>query len=241
MCVCRPITFLPVPWVQVNDVSGGRHDPAMLATVAALDVPYVLMHMRGTPQTMQSPALTAYGDVVAEVAHEINAQLDVADRLLPRWLQVSTRRFARLPAARPPVIPPSFASLPGVILTQVVDPGIGFAKGEAENLKLLKPNNLRRLRALVGDRVLFVGTSRKRFLGNIVDHRDASLRDGPDGPTAGGGAKAMTPERVADLDWATTATTCLSAAAGAQILRVHNVKAARRACDVLTAVANSPP
>ncbi|MBL0742333.1 dihydropteroate synthase [Chryseolinea lacunae] len=36
----------------VNDVSGGSLDPAMFARVAALNVPYVLMHMRGNPQTM---------------------------------------------------------------------------------------------------------------------------------------------------------------------------------------------
>lgn len=38
----------------INDVSGGRIDPLMLQTVAELQVPYVLMHMRGTPKTMQS-------------------------------------------------------------------------------------------------------------------------------------------------------------------------------------------
>jgi dihydropteroate synthase len=37
----------------VNDVSGGIMDAAMLATVAALNVPYICMHMQGTPQTMQ--------------------------------------------------------------------------------------------------------------------------------------------------------------------------------------------
>lgn len=38
----------------INDISGGELDPAMFATVAELGVPYILMHMRGTPQTMQS-------------------------------------------------------------------------------------------------------------------------------------------------------------------------------------------
>lgn len=38
----------------INDVSGGIIDPEMLRTVAELQVPYVLMHMRGTPKTMQS-------------------------------------------------------------------------------------------------------------------------------------------------------------------------------------------
>lgn len=49
----------------VNDVSAGRMDKDMLATVAKLQVPYVLMHMQGTPRTMQ--LAPEYGDVVAEV------------------------------------------------------------------------------------------------------------------------------------------------------------------------------
>lgn len=49
----------------INDVAGGTLDPEMLATVAALHVPYVAMHMRGTPASMQQ--LTDYDDVTAEV------------------------------------------------------------------------------------------------------------------------------------------------------------------------------
>jgi len=51
---------------MVNDVSGGRFDPAMLPLVAARGAAVVLMHMQGTPATMQQAP--AYGDVVAEVA-----------------------------------------------------------------------------------------------------------------------------------------------------------------------------
>ena len=40
--------------VIVNDISAGELDPAMWSVVAAHDVPYVAMHMKGTPQTMQS-------------------------------------------------------------------------------------------------------------------------------------------------------------------------------------------
>jgi len=49
----------------VNDVSAGRQDPAMFASCAAAGVPIVLMHMQGTPATMQ--AEPRYGDVVGEV------------------------------------------------------------------------------------------------------------------------------------------------------------------------------
>ena len=49
----------------VNDISGGEMDPQMLETVGRLGLPYVAMHMRGTPETMQS--LTDYPDVLEEV------------------------------------------------------------------------------------------------------------------------------------------------------------------------------
>ncbi|WP_186749946.1 dihydropteroate synthase [Spirosoma utsteinense] len=58
----------------INDVSGGTLDPAMFETVASLlNVPYVLMHMRGTPQTMQS--LATYDHIVTEVIDELASQL----------------------------------------------------------------------------------------------------------------------------------------------------------------------
>ncbi|WP_259066309.1 dihydropteroate synthase [Mucilaginibacter sp. X4EP1] len=49
----------------INDISGGQLDADMFATVARLQVPYILMHMRGTPQNMQQQ--TTYEDVFAEV------------------------------------------------------------------------------------------------------------------------------------------------------------------------------
>ncbi|MCB9169276.1 MAG: dihydropteroate synthase [Flavobacteriales bacterium] len=50
---------------MVNDIGAGRLDPGMLATVARLGVPYIAMHMQGTPGTMQLDP--RYADVVAEV------------------------------------------------------------------------------------------------------------------------------------------------------------------------------
>ncbi|MBC6489511.1 dihydropteroate synthase [Flavihumibacter stibioxidans] len=49
----------------INDISGGLMDPEMIPTVGALGVPYVCMHMKGTPQTMQS--LAQYRDIALEV------------------------------------------------------------------------------------------------------------------------------------------------------------------------------
>ena len=49
----------------VNDISAGEMDNTMISTVSALQVPYVLMHMKGRPQTMQEDPV--YEDVVREV------------------------------------------------------------------------------------------------------------------------------------------------------------------------------
>jgi dihydropteroate synthase len=60
----------------VNDVSGLTHDPAATAVVAAHACPVVLMHMRGTPATMNAQAV--YRDVVQEVKAELATRLDAA-------------------------------------------------------------------------------------------------------------------------------------------------------------------
>jgi dihydropteroate synthase len=49
----------------VNDISGGEMDPEMFSVVAALDVPYILMHMKGRPKDMQQ--LASYDDIALEV------------------------------------------------------------------------------------------------------------------------------------------------------------------------------
>ncbi len=60
----------------VNDISGATFDDKMLETVAQLDVPIILMHIRGNPKTMQS--LTDYQDVVGEVAEFLKIQVEKA-------------------------------------------------------------------------------------------------------------------------------------------------------------------
>ncbi|RAU84516.1 dihydropteroate synthase [Pontibacter arcticus] len=57
----------------INDISGGELDAAMFETVAKLQVPYILMHMRGTPQTMST--LTNYDDVALEVLDELQQKV----------------------------------------------------------------------------------------------------------------------------------------------------------------------
>jgi len=58
---------------MINDVGGGTLDDLMFETIADLQVAYVLMHMRGNPQSMQ--ALTQYEDVVSEVLHFLEKRL----------------------------------------------------------------------------------------------------------------------------------------------------------------------
>ncbi|MDE5827643.1 MAG: dihydropteroate synthase [Duncaniella sp.] len=57
----------------INDISGGDGDADMASTVADLGVPYILMHMRGTPATMQT--MTEYTDVTAEVLSNLSVKL----------------------------------------------------------------------------------------------------------------------------------------------------------------------
>ena len=60
----------------VNDISAGELDAYMIATVARLKVPYVMMHMRGNPHTMQG--LTDYDDVTAEVLRFLGGKIKEA-------------------------------------------------------------------------------------------------------------------------------------------------------------------
>jgi len=60
--------------VIANDISAGELDSQMIPTVARLKIPYLAMHMRGTPSTMQS--LTDYEDVTAEVVRYFSHKID---------------------------------------------------------------------------------------------------------------------------------------------------------------------
>ena len=92
----------------INDVSGGRRDPAMLSLMADEGCPYVLMHSRGDSQTMDD--CTDYGErgVVAGVLEE---------------LRLSTDRAVRAGLRREQLI---------------WDPGLGFAKTNEQNLDLIR-------------------------------------------------------------------------------------------------------
>ncbi|NJR39870.1 MAG: dihydropteroate synthase [Leptolyngbyaceae cyanobacterium CSU_1_4] len=72
--VARAAVAAGADWV--NDISGATADPEMLGAIADLDIPIVLMHMRGTPQTMQG--LTDYSDLMAEIYEFLARRVEAA-------------------------------------------------------------------------------------------------------------------------------------------------------------------
>lgn len=60
----------------VNDISGGTLDPMMIETVAQLQVPYILMHIQGTPETMQHNP--TYNDLILDINYFFSKQIHLA-------------------------------------------------------------------------------------------------------------------------------------------------------------------
>lgn len=63
----------------INDISGGNMDTQMFETIARLNVPYILMHMQGTPQTMQNAP--QYKDVIEDVILELSKKINQLQQL----------------------------------------------------------------------------------------------------------------------------------------------------------------
>lgn len=63
----------------INDISAGKLDDAMLQTIANLKVPYIMMHMKGTPQNMLKQ--TVYEDITKEVLFYFSERLNAAKKL----------------------------------------------------------------------------------------------------------------------------------------------------------------
>ncbi|MCZ4557355.1 dihydropteroate synthase [Rhodococcus maanshanensis] len=91
----------------VNDVSGGRADPAMAAVMADAGLPWILMHWRSAGEYVHAGGVEHYDDVVAEVGEELLTQVDLAVRA-----GVDPSRL-------------------------ILDPGLGFAKTAEHNWALL--------------------------------------------------------------------------------------------------------
>ena len=73
----------------VNDISGGDLDDAMFATVAALKVPYILMHMQGKPANMQQAP--QYENVVREVFQSLQQRIQQCVIVLHRFAKAKAR------------------------------------------------------------------------------------------------------------------------------------------------------
>ena len=92
----------------VNDVSGLQFDPRMADAVASHHAALIVMHMRGTPETMQAPENLVYGDLIADVSAFL---LDAAEK-----------------AVRAGVDP----------VRIMLDPGVGFSKTDEQNMTLIR-------------------------------------------------------------------------------------------------------
>ena len=160
----------------VNDITALSGDPLMATVVAEMEAGVVLMHMKGTPRTMQQAP--HYNDVVSEIRS---------------WLQEKARNAEARGIAGERII---------------IDPGIGFGKTTEHNLEILK--RLTEFREL--NKPLLVGTSRKSFIGNILG------------------------VPVTDRVEGTAATVCWAITNGADIVRVHDVKANVRAAQMTDAL-----
>ena len=174
----------------VNDIWALRADPGMAALVAARGVPVVLMHNRSRPNAVLADGRLGSEYVGATYAHVIE---DVARELLQAVDEATAAGIARE--------------------SIVLDPGIGFGKTLLQNLALI--NHLDRLKALVGLPVL-LGTSRKSFIGRVLDLPVEERLEG------------------------TLATLAVGIARGADIVRVHDVAAAVRVARMTDAILAAP-
>ncbi len=92
----------------INDVSGLQFDPDMAAVIASHRASLIVMHMRGTPETMQAPENLVYGDLIADISAFL---LDAAGK-----------------AVRAGVNPDRI----------MLDPGVGFSKTDEQNMTLIR-------------------------------------------------------------------------------------------------------
>lgn len=226
----------------VNDISAGQYDRDMLATVGGIPgVSYIAMHMRGEPNSMMQDQYTLYKEEdnnnnnINNTAVEDNTNgntliTDVVSKELHAQLANIDQFIPRW--------------------LQIVDPGIGFAKGYNENMALLYPQNLRRFKSILGDRLLLVGISRKRFLKKIVadsiskrQYQQIDTTSSNNGNKSDNNTNETKPTVISSslLDLATAAGCCAALNGGADILRVHHVEYTRVVCDTFQAMNNLHP
>jgi dihydropteroate synthase len=163
----------------LNDISGLRFDPRIPLVAARYDTPLIIMHIKGSPKTMQRDP--SYEDLMGEIIAYLREGIAKAEQ-------------------------------GGVDPHQViVDPGIGFGKRVRDNLVII--NRLNELTIL--GRPLLVGTSRKSFIGAVLD------------------------VDVHQRGIGTLASTAVSALKGAHIVRVHDVAPMKQTVDMVDAIINA--
>ena len=158
----------------INDISAGQMDKDMFPTIARLGVPYIIMHMKGTPQDMQ--ANPHYDNLLKEVFYYFSEKVQ-------RLRDIGVKDI-------------------------ILDPGFGFAFGKTleHNYELM--NHLEEFSLF--EVPLLIGVSRKSMIYKLLD---------------------TTPEEALN---GTTALNTIALLKGANILRVHDVKAAREAVTIVT-------
>jgi dihydropteroate synthase len=164
----------------VNDISALRFDEKIGPIAAQHDAYLVLMHMRGTPETMQQD--TNYNDIVGEISG---------------CLDSAAKKAAGMGVAPHKII---------------LDPGIGFGKSVDGNFTILK--NLHRFLALGYS--LMVGVSRKAFIGKTLNLETGERLEG------------------------SIAAACYAILNGADIVRVHDVAATKKALTILEHITGAP-
>lgn len=173
---------------MVNDVWALTRDPELAGVVAAHDADIILMHNREAP-----PLVGNLGGHYGEV------QYDTPD-IVQAVITELTERVA-------------YAERAGISRRKIIiDPGIGFGKGLAQNLELLGRLTEFKMNAGLSDLPLLIGVSRKSVIGLTLNLPVQERLEG------------------------TLATLALSVAQGADIMRVHDVQAAVRACRMADAV-----
>lgn len=158
--------------VIINDITGLRN-PKMSKLVARYKAGVVIMHMKGSPRTMQKNP--EYASLIDEVAGYLNNAIESAVAA-----GIDREKI-------------------------IIDPGIGFGKALGHNLEILR--RLGEFKSL--GRPIMVGTSRKSFIGKIINA----------GPK--------------DRIFGTVASCVLAVKNGARIVRVHDVKEVKQALKVL--------
>ena len=162
----------------VNNIMGTKVTKPFLRHVKNYHAAIVLMHIRGTPGTMQKRIF--YKDLVGEILGELRMAVE-------KCLEA------------------------GIKATRIiVDPGIGFGKTAAHNLEIIE--RLCEFRSL--DKPILIGTSRKSFIGKILNNG------------------------MSDRLIGTTATVCASILRGTHIVRVHDVKEIKEAALMSDAIIN---